>query len=195
VTVVAELASAQLSKWASGADIRVTLAGAKGTATATGTIEPGARAAVVSVPVDQAGAGPWKVSVVTTRGTNQAEDRIDVRPPAGPLLGDPIAFRGTASARIALRPVADFQFRRTERIHVEWPILKALDQRTARLLDRRGQPLAIETALTDRDANGAAMLAADLTLAALGEGDYLIEVSAGSGADKQRALLAFKVVR
>jgi len=195
VNVVTEIASAQLSKWAAGADVRISLSGAKGTATVTGTIEPNARAVMIGVPLAEAGAGPWRTSVVVTRGNNQAEDRIEVLPSPGALMGDPVAFRGTASARIALRPVADFQFRRTERIHVEWPILKALDQRTARLLDRRGQPLPFEIALTDRDANGVQALAADLTLAALGEGDYLVEVSAGGGADKQRALLAFRVVR
>lgn len=195
VSVVAELASARLSKWATGADVRVSLTGATGTATMTGTIEPGVRAAIISVPVAEAGAGPWRAAVVVTRGDNQGEDRIEVRSAGGPLLGEALAFRGTASARIALRPVADFQFRRTERIHVEWPVLKTLDQRTARLLDRRGQPLPFETALTDRDANGTPVLAVDLSLGALAEGDYLIEVSAGSGADKQRALLAFHVIR
>ena len=195
VNIVVEIASARMSQWTGGADVRVSLSGGSGTAAATGTIEPGARAAIVSVPIAGVGAGPWRASIVASRGTNQAEDRIEVRAADGPLLGTPVAFRGTALARIAVRPVADFQFRRTERIHVEWPILKALDQRTARLLDRRGQPLALETALTDREVNGTPALAADLTLASLGEGDYLIEVTAGSGAEQQRALLAFRVVR
>jgi hypothetical protein len=195
VNVVVEIASARLSQWASGADLRLSLSGAKGATTATGTIEPGGRATMINVPLPEGGAGPWRVKVVATRGDNQAEDQIDVRSSAGPLLGDPVAFRGTASARVALQPVADFQLRRTERIHVEWPILKTLDRRTARLLDRRGQPLPLETPLTERDANGALALAADLSLAALAMGDYVIEVSAGSGADTQRALLGFRVIR
>jgi len=195
VSVVVEIASARLSQWASGADLRLSLSGAKGAATATGTIEPGTRATIITVPLPEGGAGPWRIRVVATRGANEAEDRIDVRSGAGPLLGVPVAFRGTASARVALQPVADFQFRRTERIHVEWPVLKALDQRTARLLDRRGQPLPFETALTDRDVNGMPALAADLNLAALGAGDYVIEVLAGSGTDAQRALLGFRVIR
>ena len=47
-----------------------------------------------------------------------------------------------------LRPAADFQFRRTERVHIEWPMLKPFDDRQARLLGRTGQPLAVSVTVT-----------------------------------------------
>jgi hypothetical protein len=96
---------------------------------------------------------------------------------------------------VPLRPVADFQFRRTERLHAEWRILATLDQRTVRVLDRRGQALALGATVTEQDRNGQPVAAVDLNLSPLSDGDYVIELEAGRGADTQRSLLAFRVVR
>jgi hypothetical protein len=91
--------------------------------------------------------------------------------------------------------VADFKFFRTERMHVEWTLAKALDDRTARLLNRRGEPLAVPVALTERADGDRLVVAADLTLAPLADGDYVIEVTASSAGAKLQKLLAFRVVR
>jgi hypothetical protein len=82
-------------------------------------------------------------------------------------------------------------FRRTERLHVEWPVLEPLDQHAARLLDRRGQPMAVNVTVTQNTE----VMSADLNLAPLAEGDYLIELTAGSASTRERLLLAFRVVR
>jgi hypothetical protein len=104
-------------------------------------------------------------------------------------------FRATPSPRAPLRPVADYQFRRTERVHVEWPVARALDGRTARLLSRRGDALPVPVALTERADGDRTVLAADVQLAALAEGDYVIEIVATQGSEKVQRLLAFRVVR
>jgi hypothetical protein len=91
--------------------------------------------------------------------------------------------------------VADFEFRRNERVHIEWPVLKPLDQRIARVLDRRGQPLALGATLTERETDGKSAVVVDVNLAPLAEGDYVVEVSAGSGAETERKLVALRVVR
>jgi hypothetical protein len=96
---------------------------------------------------------------------------------------------------MALRPVANFLFTRAERLHVEWPVLKPLDQRSVRTLDKRGQPLALGAAVTEQDKDGRAIAAVDLNLAPLAEGDYLIELTAGAGSTVERRALAFRVVR
>ena len=54
VNVVVEIASARLTQWAGGADIRINLSGAKGTATMAGKIDAGGRATIVSVPMAEA---------------------------------------------------------------------------------------------------------------------------------------------
>jgi len=192
--VVAELATAEIERggWNSGADVRVEATGPNDQAiSATGRIEAGARGTLIRVPV-AANDGPWRLGLRVSNTARTIEDRADapVRV-ARSLLGEPICYRGTASPRIPLRPVADFQFRRSERLHVEWPVLKPLDQHTARLLDRRGQPLAVNVPVT----KNAEVLSTDLALAPLAEGDYLIELTAGSAAQTERDLLAFRVVR
>ena len=87
----------------------------------------------------------------------------------------------------ALHPVADFLFRRTERLHVEWLTGGALDTREARLLDRAGNPLPVQVTLAEK--TGA--LVADVNLAPLAPGDYILELrvtGAGSSANTKIAI-------
>jgi VWFA-related protein len=196
--VVAEIASHAIESghFRGGADVRATLARPSGDPeVVTGKIDAGTRGVLLHFPLDSAGNGPWRVTLRASASDGEADDRVEIPNPSSSLLGAPLCFRGTASARIALRPVADFQFRRTERVHVEWPITAALDQRVVRVLDRRGQPMALGAAATEQDSGGRHVVAVDVNLAPLSEGDYLIELTAGRGADTDRRLLAFRVVR
>ena len=152
------------------------------------------RVGILGVPLGF-GAGPWKVLVRVDGRDSSIDDRLEIKPPAGAVLGDALYFRGTPSAQSALKPVADLEFRRTERVHVEWPIVSSLDQRSARLLDRRGQPLPIEATLTERTATSGSVLAADVNLGPLAPADYVLDVTASHGADTERRLVAFRVVR
>ena len=198
LTVVIELATGQAERpgWSQGADTQVIATDAAGAAlgTAKGRIEPGSRALSVRVPLGF-GAGPWKVLVRVDGRDSSIDDRLDIKPPAGVLLGDALYFRGSPSAQSQLRPVADLEFRRTERVHIEWPIVTSLDQRSARLLDRRGQALPVEATVTERTATSGSVLAADVNLGPLAPADYVLEVTAGHGADTERKLVAFRVVR
>jgi hypothetical protein len=67
---------------------------------------------------------------------------VKLTPPSAKLLGEPLAYR--SGSRMAVRPVAGFEFARNERIRVEWPVLAALDRREVRLLDRSGKALPVE---------------------------------------------------
>ena len=88
--------------------------------------------------------GPLTFRVTAKTGSAPAVDgRVDARPNPSTLIGDAVVFRASPAGTSPLRPVADFQFRRTERVHVEWPIRGTLDRREARLLNRSGQPLAV----------------------------------------------------
>jgi hypothetical protein len=186
----------ELGKWAAGAAVKVVVTGLAGepVGTAEGRIDSGSRGALVRVPVG-AVAGPWRVGVTVTGSGGTLDDRLDVRPSTGKLLGDPLVYRAAAGPRAVLRPVADFLFHRTERVHVEFPTVKALDRRAARVLDQRGQPLPVEATLTERDDAGQTTLVADLNLAQLSAGDYVLDVSVGGGADTQRRQVALHVVR
>lgn len=199
VTVVAELASRMLAsgRWNEGAEARVAIANAGAEAlAATAKLEPGARGVLVRLPLPGA-AAPARVTVTLSGAAGTIEVPVEVgQAPADALVGDAVCLRGTPAPRVPMRPVADFQFRRSERMHVEWPALVPIDQRTVRLLDRRGQPLPLTVALTEQPGSASSpILAADLTLAPLAEGDYLVELTVGASGRTEQRLLAFRVVR
>jgi VWFA-related protein len=190
MTVVAELsaASIQAGRWKDGADVDVVAAGADGTpmGTGRGRIEPGSYAAAIRLPLS---ALSWPARItVTLRGAAAApaDDWVRIEAPSGTLVGDAVAYR--AGSRIAPRPVAGFEFARSERIRVEWPVLAALDRREVRLLDKSGRPLPVELPLAEDPATRAVVV--EMSLSGLGHGDYLIELTAGSGSIVEKHLLA-----
>ena len=195
LSVVVELASGQVSTpaWTKGAEVQVSPA--EGDAV-TARIEPGWRAVTVRVP-RPAGPGPFRLNVKVTGLTLDAvlNDRVEIvaRPPG--ILGDPLVFRAAPAAVSPLRPVADYQFWRTERVHVEWAIPGPLDRRQARLLSKDGSALAVPVTLSEREQNGRPVLAADLNLAPLAAGDYVIEVVAAIGTDEVRRYVPIRVLR
>jgi hypothetical protein len=90
-----------------------------------------------------------------------------------------------------VRPVAVFEFARNERIRIEWPVLAALDRRDVRLLDRSGKPIPVELPLAEDSEKK--LLVLEMSLSGLGRGDYLIELTAGSGSATERGLLAVRI--
>jgi hypothetical protein len=88
-------------------------------------------------------------------------------------------------------PTADLRFRRSDRLMVEVPTL-ASDPVSARLLDRRGKPIAVPVTASVRvDADGQRWQTAQLAVVPLAVGDYVIELSSESGG---RTLVAFRVI-
>jgi VWFA-related protein len=148
---------------------------------ATGTIQPPVRGTSIRIPTTGAAAGPWKIAVRVEDGAGVLQDELVIEPSARKLLLEARVFRATSSPRSPLWAAADPQFTRTERVHVEWRVRTTFDRRTARLLGRDGQPLAVPVAVTERDQDGSAVIAVDAGLSALTAGDYLIELVVGAG--------------
>jgi len=199
LTVVAEIAShpIEIGQWADGADVQVFVTDPNGQELppVPGKIEPGRRSVALKVPVPPDAAGPWNVRAKVRDRSNSIEDRGEVRRPSGSLLGAAVLSRGTPSARSALLPVAGAEYRRTERVHIDWPVLKPLDRREARLLGRDGQPLAVSVSVTERDVEGRPSLSADAVLGPLAPGDYIIELTVGAGSAEEKQLIAIRLVR
>ena len=167
----------------------ITGAGASGGAQVT--LKPGERAFLTPIPVQGAAAS----SSIDVRGrltspnpavTPFAETiRLDVSPGA---LPQPLLFRRGPSTANRLQPAADFQFSRSERARLELPMRADMKPGPGRLLDRNGQELKVPVTIGERTdtATGQRWLTADVTLAALGAGEFVIEVSvpgAGAGAE------------
>ncbi len=109
-------------------------------------------------------------------------------PPASSASGAVYLRRGPSSGNKDL-PTADLRYRRSDRLHVEVP--SAAASATARLLDRTGKPFPVPVASSMRDdADGSRWASAEVALAPLAPGDYLIEVSA----DSTRTLVPFRLV-
>jgi hypothetical protein len=128
-----------------------------------------------------------------TAGNELLEDRSAYRAVPGGVLGAPLLFRGTPAASSPLRPVADLQYRRTERAHLEWLLPGQVDDRSARLLGKNGLPLAVPVTVSERTVDGRARLAADVNLAPLAAGDYLIEITGVYQGKPFRSLTAIRV--
>jgi VWFA-related protein len=190
-------ALAATEAWSRGADVQVTVTGPGGesVAAAEGRIEANTRGAVVRVPLAAPPAGPLRVTARVRSGTASLEGPADLRPSSGKLIGDPLLFRSSPAAAAPLRAVADYQYRRTERVHVEWRALATLERRGARLLGRNGQPLAVPVTVTERRSHGRSVVAATLNLAPLSDGDYVIEMTAASGGSTETKWIAIRVAR
>ena len=192
LTVVAEIsaASMQAGRWKDGADVDVKAIGANDepVASAKGRIDAGGLS--VAIPMTVSGTWPARVTIaLRASGERPFDDWVKMDPPSAALVGEPLAYR--SSSRAAPRPVAGFEFARNERLRAEWPVLARLDRREARLLDRNGKPLPVELPLTEDSANK--MLVLEMSLSGLPRGDYLIELTAGSGATIEHRLLAIRI--
>jgi VWFA-related protein len=181
--------------WKGGAvvDAQLLTPAGKSIVTATATIAAGARSFRVGLtPVDPIAAGEYVIRVSARAGSAviPSRDSLHLQLPAAPGAAGALWIRrGPATANREV-PTADLRFRRAEQVRVEIPTLTSTPGQ-ARLLDRAGRTLAIPvTAATRDDSDGSRWMTAQLALAALAPGDYIIELSEG----EQRMLTAFRVI-
>lgn len=183
-------------EWIAGATVQVSIIDRDGAAVAieTHAIEPGTTvlrvrpgAGVTLVP------GEYQVLVRAAGASVGSQSRVEgarvLLPPSPAGSGALFSRRGVTTGN-RLAPTADLQYRRTEWLVMEVPAA-AGEPGSARLLDRSGIPLAVPLATAIReDAAGSRWRTVELRLAPLAQGDYVIEVTAGS----ERTLAAFRVV-
>jgi len=112
-------------------------------------------------------------------------------------LGQPMLFRRGPSTGNRLVPAGSFQFSRTERVRLEFPAAADTKAGAGRLLDKGGEPLPVPVTMGERtdEQTGQRWLTADLILAALGAGDYVIEITTGPAEAQQKVLTAIRVGR
>jgi hypothetical protein len=185
-------------EWAGGGQVDVLLANGAGDTigSASGTLEAGARSAVVAVVLSGAVAPGDYVA------------QVRARPAGGTPIGDsaPITFRSSpgVSGALLLRsaqtrvspvtPTADVRFRRTERLFLEIPSSDATAGR-ARLLDRVGNPLAVPATVTTReDQAGTIWQRVEIALSPLAPADYVVEFTPSADRPGESLFTAFRII-
>jgi hypothetical protein len=86
-------------------------------------------------------------------------------------------------------------FPRSERIRLELEAAPGTPIWTGALLDRNGTKTVVPVVTAERTdaATGQRWLTADITLAPLGPGDYVVELSTVKGNETQKSLVAIRV--
>jgi len=194
VTTEVTASQVEAGRWKSGGEVQVVLSSASGDVmtTARGRLEPGTRAAVVRIPLNSA-PGPFNAAVrVRSETEGDAQDGVTVARSAR-LIGDPLIFR--LATPTTPRPAASVEFRRTERMRVRWPVAGTIDSREGRVLGRDGVPLELALTVSDTEEAGSRFVVAELNLAPLTAGEYIIEVTATSAGKSDSAHLAIRVGR
>jgi VWFA-related protein len=195
---VATLADA----WNNGFDVTITLTTPSDAAVGSGSVSVGrgARTFRVAVtPSQPLAPGDYVLRVGARAGPASIPSRETARlaiPAAPDSAGAIFVRRGPGNREV---PTADLRFRRNEQVRVEIPTAQS-DAVMARLLDRTGKPLAVPvTAALRDDADGSRWQTAQLALAPLAPGDYVIELTTGAGGaggagGERRFIVAFRII-
>jgi VWFA-related protein len=203
---VAELgeSAAKEPEWRDGGQAQITVTAADGVlvASGSGALSPAARAFAWRTDLPRLEAGDYIVRVTArpaAPGAGEAGAQMRVTLPAAPMMATgqaatPRLLRRGPATGLAFVPTADAKFRRVERLHVAVSVGTDVPAVSARLLDRRGQALAVPVAASVRDEGGIRSAVAEATLASLAPGDYLLELTIGDGASRQIIVTAIRIV-
>lgn len=194
IRVTAELAAATVAtpEWIEGGEAQAFVRNAKGDTVTTGkaTLAKGARTVEIDLPVVEGMTGDVKVQVrlsgtgALARMTDTTTVALDATP-AG--WSAPRLSRRGPSTGVAWMPTADPRFRRQERLRVSVGVTSAAGAITGTLLDRQGKPINVPVRIDQAEP---ATLVAELTLAPLAAGDYVLAL----GSDAGRLLVPLRIV-
>jgi VWFA-related protein len=181
--------------WIGGGTVEATLLGTDGTAVTSQSkdLPAGARAAAVDLGEIDAPDGEISVRTRITpkNGGLPYTDTIRLGKVESP--GRPILLRRGPSTGINFVPTANPQFQRTERVRVDLP-LHATQPPVAEVLDRTGKTLQVPVKTSIRTENGMEWVSAEVTLAPLAPGDYLIRMKAETNGTSQEVITGFRLV-
>jgi hypothetical protein len=205
ITVELDRATAAASEWAKGGAMRVEIGPADvpgpGRQVEQIAIEAGQRVYALRHPArDLLAPGRYQVRAQMTAAGARSPltlSAVVTVPAKDALLGSAAVAsrRGPGTGRL-FQPTADPRFRRTERLVVETPLLAADATVSARLLNRNGQPMAVPVALAERldESLQLRMSLAEVVLAPLAPGEYVVEVTAARGAATATVTYGFRIV-
>ncbi len=197
VSIEGELSGAREfdEMWRGGAAVTIELAAQDGPslASARATVAPGAHTFQVALsPASPVAPGAYilRVAARPSDATTPTRDTAPITIPPPPQGTGAIWFHRSQSTGNRDAPTADLRFRRGDQVRVEVPT-HAVQAGTARLLDRTGKPLAVPvTAAVRTEPDGSRWMTAQVALAPLAAGDYVIALADGIS----QTLAAFRVM-
>jgi hypothetical protein len=160
--------------------------------TGKATFPKGVRTVEIELPVVEGMAGDVKVQVRLTgtgplaRYTDTTNVVLDAMPGG---WGAPRLSRRGPSTGVAWVPTADPRFRRQERLRVTVGVGAEAGAVTGTLLDRQGKPMNLPVKV---EQSNPAALVAELALAPLAVGDYVLAL--GGAAGGRRLLVPLRIV-
>jgi VWFA-related protein len=136
-----------------------------------------------------------KAAITRVLGTIESDARAAGRK-ATRAAGEPVIFHRGPSTGNQLQPAAGRVFPRSERIRMEMEADAGVPVWTGAVLDRNGTTTVVPVVTGERtDAAGQRWLTADITLAPLGQGDYVVELSTVKGTGTHKSLVAIRVTQ
>jgi VWFA-related protein len=203
VWVVGEIAaaSARSAEWANGGEAQVLLTAEDGVklSDVTQPIPPAARTVSLQLPDVPLAPGEFtlRLRLKPSGGGLPFQDTFRFTVPDGTTaVGRARILRSGPATGNQYTPTADQRFRRTDRVRVDVPILGTLDRVTAEVLDRNGKTLQLPVESTRRDDPEPTLhwASAEVSLAPLAPGDYLVKTTVQQGTLTSESLTAFRVI-
>jgi hypothetical protein len=108
--------------------------------------------------------------------------------------GRPVVLRRGPTTGIKFVPTADLQFRRTERVRLDLPMTTSVTATSGEVLDRAGKPMALTVTATTRIEAGITWASAELNLAPLAAGDYVLKLKAEAAGKTEEVMTGFRLV-
>jgi len=118
-------------------------------------------------------------------------------PDAAAPVGTARLLRASAATRQQFVATADPRFRRHEKVRVEIPLAAGATAVSAELLDQTGKPMTaipVASALRPVDDGGLGWASADVGLAPLSAGDYVLRVSVTTADGTTRTMAGFRLI-
>jgi VWFA-related protein len=205
ITVELDRATAAAPEWAKGGTMRVEIGPADASGKARQVEElvltAGQRVYALRHPArDLLAPGRYQVRAQLTAAGARSPltlSTVVAVPAPEAILGTAAmaSRRGPGTGRL-FQPTADPRFRRTERLVVETPLLAADATVSARLLNRLGQPMAVPVTLAERidESLQLRVSLAELALAPLAPGEYVVEVTATKGTTASTVSYGFRMI-
>jgi hypothetical protein len=200
ITAELDAATARAAEWASGGTADALIVADNSGETIGSVRAPltaGSRVASLAVPPGplQAGTYTLRLRVVPSGGGSPLTDTVTFAVPTEATgLGSPRLFRRGPTNASPRTLTANPLFRRTEHLRVAVPAAILVDGVEAELLDRTGKAIQVPVKTGTEIEDGITWVSAEIALAPLAPGDYVVRTSASYDNRRQEILTAFRVV-